>query len=120
MRLPLNSCLELVIGRWRPSLAVAAARLGLGVVLPGLILAYAVRCMVLGRALIISRGGLATVHGYPAVAIGVAYACAALFIYVHVCWEDHAYFAGLRDVARQLLLVIMFISIAATVGLALL
>jgi hypothetical protein len=94
--------------------------LGLGVLVPSLILAYAVRCMVIGRALVISRGGLATVHGYPAVAIGVAYACVALFIYVHFCWEDHAYFAGLRDVARQFLLVVMFFSMAATIGLSLL
>jgi hypothetical protein len=112
--------LDLEIGRWRPSVATAVARLGLGVLAPIPILAYAVTCMATGRALVISRGGLAMIYGYPAMAVGVAYACVAFLIYVHVCWEDHSYFAGLRDFARQLLLMAILIAMAATFGLVLL
>lgn len=111
--------LELLVGRWQPSLGVAIARLGLGIVCPALILAYAVSCIVARQALIIARGGLTHVHGLPAVAIGLAYACVAALLYVHVCWEDHPRFAGLRDFARQALLIAIFLLLGSTIALEL-
>lgn len=115
----LGRFLELLVGRWQPSPAVAIARLGLGVVCPGLILAYAVSCIIDRQALILARGGLTHVQGLPAVAVGTAYACLAAFLYVHVCWDDHPHLAGFRDFARQLLLLAIFILMAGTLALAL-
>jgi len=111
--------LELLVGRWQPSLAVAVGRLIAGIVCPVLILAYALRSIAIRRALIIGKGHLDHVEGLPAIAVGLAYACVALLIYVHVCWEDHPHLAGLRDIARFVLLLAIAILLAATFTLAL-
>ena len=70
-------------------------------------------------AKIVARGGLAEITGLHAVAVGIAYATTGVFIYVHISWDDHPYLTGFRDIARQLLLVMIIISLAATFGLAL-
>jgi hypothetical protein len=111
--------LELLVGRWQPYLAVAFGRFALGIVFPGLILLYALSCIAAREAPIISRGGLSRVFGLPAMAVGVAYACAALVLYVHICWEDHPHLAGFRDFARSILLLAIAISLAATFALVL-
>jgi hypothetical protein len=112
--------LELLVGRWQPSPAVAVGRLIVGIVVPGLILAYALRCIVIRQALIIGKGHLDHAVGLPSVAVALAYACAALLLYVHVCWEDHPHLAGLRDFARQVLLLAIILCLVATFALALL
>ena len=112
-------CLELVVGRWEPPIAVAIARLVLGVAVPVGILVYGVSCILARQAPIPTRGGIAEAFGLPAVAVGIAYAALGLLVYVHVCWEEHLYLAGFRDVARQVLLVVVALSMAATFGLAL-
>ena len=111
--------LELLVGQWQPSAAVAAARVALGIIVPTFIVAYAIRCVLTGNATIIAKEGVREVTGLSAVAIGLAYAAAGLFLYVHVCWEYNPRLAGLRDFARQLLLVVIAASLAATFALAL-
>jgi hypothetical protein len=120
VKLNIQWVLELIVGRWRPSIATAVAKLGLGILCPSVVLVYALRCLFARQAHIITRGGLSQVFGLPAVAVSVAYACVAMIIYVHVCWEDHPYLGGVRDIARQCLLLAIIIALAATFGLALL
>lgn len=111
--------LELLVGRWQPSPGVAVGRLGLGILTPVLILLYALKCMAGREALVIARGGLTHIQGLPAVAVCVAYARAALLLYVHVCWEDHPHLTGLRDFARFVLLLAIAVCLAATFTLVL-
>lgn len=112
--------LEALVGRWQGPLAVAFARIGLGIVIPGAIVAYGIACVAGRRAHIIDRAGrLAEVSGLPAVAVGIAYAAVGLLVYVHVCWEEHAYLAGARDLVRSILLGVVAVCLAATLGLAL-
>jgi hypothetical protein len=112
-----GSFLELLIGRWRPSVATAVARLGLGVLCPGIVLAYALRSLFVRQIYIPSRTGLREIVGLPAVAVGVIYACVAMIIYVYVCWDDHPHLSGLRDSATRFLLLAIFIALAAAFGL---
>jgi hypothetical protein len=114
-----ESLLELLVGRWQPSLAVAVGRLALGILIPVMILLYALKCIVGREALVIARGGLTHIQGLPAVAVGVAYACAALVLYVHICWEDHPHLAALRDTSRFILLLAIAVCLAATFTLVL-
>lgn len=112
--------LEALVGRWHGSIAVPLAKIGLGIVIPGLIVAVAVACMLRRHAYIIDRTGhLADVTGLPAIAVAIAYAAVGLFIYVHVCWEEHTQLAGIRDFARQILLGVIGVSLATTLALAL-
>jgi len=111
--------LELLVGRWQPSLAVAFAKLVFGIVCPVLIVAYAVSSIVARDAVIYARGGLTHVQGLPAVAVGIAYACVAGLLYVQVCWEDHPQLSGLRDFARKVLLLVIALLLAGTFALAL-
>ena len=111
--------MELLVGRWEPPIVVAFAKLGLGIVIPTLVLLYGVSCVVNQHALIIARGGFSRISGLPALSAGIAYVAVAMIIYVHICWDDHPYLGGFRDVVRQLLLVVIVIALAATFGLAL-
>ena len=115
----LTQSLELLVGRWEPPLITVLARFVLGIVLPAMVLFYGISCGLSRHATVITRGGLAEIAGLPAVAVGVAYAAIGMILYVHVCWDGHPYFAGLRDAARQLLLLVMIVALAATFGLAL-
>ena len=115
----LTKSLELLVGRWQPSIATAVARFALGIMLPAVILFYGISCGLSRHATVITRGGLAEIIGLPAVAVGIAYAAIGMILYVHICWDAHPYFAGLRDVARQFLLLVMIVALAATLGLAL-
>ena len=119
MRLRLTKWLEWLVGRWEPPLFTAFAKFGLGIVIPAIVLVYGISCGLGRHATVIARGGLTEITGLPAVAVGIAYATIGLFIYVHVCWDDHPYFAGLRDVARQMLLGVIIVALVATFGLAL-
>jgi hypothetical protein len=102
--------LELLVGPWEPPIAVAFAKFALGIVVPIVILRH-------GLSGILTRQ--AVVSGFPAVAIGIAYVALGLIIYVHICWDDHPYLAPFRDLARQLFLIVIIISLVATFGLAL-
>ena len=115
----LTKSLELLVGRWEPPLATALAKLGLGVVLPAVFFIYGISCGLSRHATVVTRGGLAEIAGLPAVAVGIAYAAIGLILYVHICWDGHPYFSGLRDAARQLLLLVIVVALAATFGLAL-
>jgi hypothetical protein len=118
--LAIAKILEALVGRWRPSVAVLIARLILGIAIPALIVAYGVRSVFSGHVYILDRTGRPTdVSGLPAVAVGIAYAAAGLIVYVHVCWEEHAYLAGAREFARTILLGVIGAALAATFGLAL-
>ena len=120
---PVNSRLikfmQLLVGRWEPPIVVAFAKLGLGIVIPGVVLLYGISCVLSRDAKVIARGGFSEINGLPAVAVGIAYATIGMIIYVHICWDNHPYFAGFRDAARQLLLVVIIIALGATFGLAL-
>lgn len=70
-------------------------------------------------AIVPDRGRLARVNGLPAIAVGIAYATIGVILYVRICWDDHPYFAGLRDVASQILLLVVILALAASFGLAL-
>ncbi|MBN1853844.1 MAG: hypothetical protein JW829_14015 [Pirellulales bacterium] len=111
--------LEWIVGRCEPPLIVPLAKLVAGVVIPGIILSYGLIGIFSGNAPIIARRGLTNVTGLPAISVGIAYVAVGLFLYVHFCWENHATFAGLRDVARKILLLVIAIALAATFGLAL-
>ena len=115
----LTKLLEMLVGKWEPAIATALGKFGLGIVIPTAILVYAISCALSRESKVITRGGLAEITGLPAVAIAVAYATIGVIIYVHVCWDDHPYFAGLRHLALQFLLLIIIIALAATFGLAL-
>ncbi len=115
----LTKSLELLVGRWEPPIVTALAKIGLGIVLPAVVLFYGISCGLSRHATVITRGGLSEIIGLPAVAVGIVYATIGMILYVHICWEGHPYFAGLRDAARQLLLLVMIVALAATFGLAL-
>ncbi len=119
MKMKLVKFMELLVGRWEPPIAIAFAKLGLGIFIPIVILIYSLSCVLTRHAPVIARGGISEVSGLPAIAVGIAYATIGLIIYVHICWEDHPHLSGLRDAARQLLLVVIAIALAATFGLAL-
>ncbi len=116
----LHRILKALVGRWQGSV-VPIAKLGLGIVIPALIFAYGTSCIIGRHAYILDRAGRpAAVSGLPASAIGLAYAAAGLLLYVHICWEEHPYLAGVRDFARAFLLTVIAVCLAATLGLALL
>jgi len=115
----LTKSLDLLVGQWQPSIATAMARFCLGIVLPSIIVIYGISCGLSRHATVITRGGLAEIIGLPAVAVGIAYATIGLMIYVHICWDGHPHFAGLRDAARQMLVLVIVVALAATFGLAL-
>ena len=115
----LTKLLELLVGRCEPPIVIALAKLAAGIVIPVVVLGYGISCGLSRHATIPTRGGLSEITGLPAVAVGIAYAAVGVIIYVHICWEDHPYLAGLRDVARQLLLLVILVALAATFGLAL-
>lgn len=115
----LTKSLELLVGRWEPPIVTALARFVLGIVLPAVVFYYGISCGLSRHAMVITRGGLSEIIGLPAVAVGIAYAAIGIIIYVHICWDGHPYFSGLRDAARQLLLMVMIAALAATFGLTL-
>lgn len=120
MRAVIARFVEAIVGRWQPSIGVAIARLILGIAIPALIFMYGLSCVFSHQAYILDRTGRPTeVSGLPALAVGIAYAAAGLLLYVHVCWEEHAYLAGVRDFARSILLLVIGTALAATLGLAL-
>jgi hypothetical protein len=108
---------EIITGRRDP--AAAASRAVLGVLVPLVVITYALSCIVMREATIIGKGALETVIGLPAVAVGVAYATAGVILYVYVCWDDHPQFAGIRDAVLQLLLIVVALAMAVTFALAL-
>ena len=111
--------LDSILGLSDTSRESRLGRLVKGVVIPSVPLIYGVSCVVSRHAMIIGRGGIASLSGLPAIGIGVAYAAVGLLIYVHSCWEDHPQLAGARDAARGVLLLVIIVALLSTFALVL-
>lgn len=107
--------LDLWLGLDHPDVFDRTIRIAFGVVTPMLILWSAISGYVTGETMIIGRGGRLNLSGWAASWASTGYLCLGLLIHVQMIWMTHRWLAGVAEVTRYMLVLLIGVSMLGVV-----